>query len=850
MKILSLHKFVFFFCLSIFILTFLPCELAGQKKGDPKEKKELLKVPLRIFRLPDPKNTSPANKVELVMLEEFRKKYPEIELSQFSGISIANIGAESRLMLAIAGGAAPDILPMCFRMSDTYISQNFAYPLDDYVIREYGSIENYLKTLPKSFTPVLYRDGPAIGKYKAGNHLWALSSYVETRALFWRKDLFEEVGLDPEKPPRTWDELLQYARLISDPGRDRYGMNVYTGTQGAWDFMPYLWGAGGEAVVKKADGKWYAAFGSREAAEGLDFYIKLLTEKWVDADGVTQHGYTTANADSRSVVLALQAGKIGMYCNYLNDKAMGGGTDPALVGIAPFPRGPKGIRATEVNANVYAIFAGITDRRNKDGKLVKASAIRDAAWKYINFYNSDHARKIYTDVMIREGLGRQVSPEYLRKFGYTEYLKFFPPGWEETYNDTLHNGKPEPYGRNCQMVYVYMTRPLDEARQLAREGKLPLGDDPEAREKRLDILQKLLKNAEDRTNFRMIGNIPPDVRKMRLRVTSVVAILLLALFTFVIYNIWKVFSPKDSFSGKKRGWDFKRNYLGYIIMLPALLSILLWVYYPMFSGSKILFQDYRFVGESSFVGLDNLAGILFSDEWWGAVWNTFRYMSYLLTVGFLAPIVLAVLLQEVSCGKIVYRTIFYLPAVMSGLVVIFMWRLFYQSGSSGILNQVIASITGLFGFTFEPIAWLEDSSWAMMACVIPTIWASAGPGCLIYLAALKGVPDDTYEAAEIDGANFFQKIWHVAFPSLKALIIINFVGAFISASQSGGMILIMTFGRADTEVAELHIFKEAYTNLRFGSAIAMAWVLGSMTLLFTIQNLKRLSKMEFKTTGK
>ena len=285
-------------------------------------------------------------------------------------------------------------------------------------------------------------------------------------------------------------------------------------------------------------------------------------------------------------------------------------------------------------------------------------------------------------------------------------------------------------------------------------------------------------------------------------------------------------------------------------MIPALASILLWVYYPMYSGSQILFQEYRVVGNSEWVGLSNLAGVLFSDEWWAAIWNTFRYMSYLLTLGFLAPIVLAILLQEVSCGKIFYRTVFYLPAVMSGLVVIFMWRLFYQSGSSGILNQVIANILGLVGIPFEPIAWLEDAKWAMFACVIPTIWAHAGPGCLIYLAALKGVPDDTYEAAEIDGANFFQKIWHVTLPTLKALIIINFVGAFISASQSGGMILIMTFGRANTEVAELHIFKEAYTNLRFGSAIAMAWVLGTMTILFTVQNLKRLSRMEFKTTGK
>ena len=151
---------------------------------------------------------------------------------------------------------------------------------------------------------------------------------------------------------------------------------------------------------------------------------------------------------------------------------------------------------------------------------------------------------------------------------------------------------------------------------------------------------------------------------------------------------------------------------------------------------------------------------------------------------------------------------------------------------------------------YSPVAWLQDSQWAMLSCVIPVIWSSAGPGCLIYLAALKGIPDDTYEAAEIDGANFFQKIWYVTLPALKSLIIINFVGAFIAASQSGGMILVMTFGRAGTEVAELHIFKEAYTNLRFGSAIAMAWVLGVMTIMFTVYNLKRLSRMEFRTTGK
>ena len=156
--------------------------------------------------------------------------------------------------------------------------------------------------------------------------------------------------------------------------------------------------------------------------------------------------------------------------------------------------------------------------------------------------------------MVNLGQGRSLSPTYLREFGYTEYLKYFPPSWEQAFNQALENGKPEPYGRNCQMVYIYLTQPIDEAMQLFRDGKLPEGDSPEAKEKRLDMLQEILKKAENRTNARMIGHIEPQEQQKRTTVAIIVAIIIECVFCFVIYNIWKVFSPKDSYSGKKRGW--------------------------------------------------------------------------------------------------------------------------------------------------------------------------------------------------------------------------------------------------------------------------------------------------------
>jgi ABC-type sugar transport system permease subunit len=153
-------------------------------------------------------------------------------------------------------------------------------------------------------------------------------------------------------------------------------------------------------------------------------------------------------------------------------------------------------------------------------------------------------------------------------------------------------------------------------------------------------------------------------------------------------------------------------------------------------------------------------------------------------------------------------------------------------------------------FLPEPYRWLSNPDTAMLSCVIPMVWAGMGPGCLIYLAALKGIPDDFYEAADIDGATFIDKILFIVFPMLKPLLIINFVGAFIASWYGAeGNILVMTGGAANTEVAGLHIWFKAFTYLQFGPATAMAWMLGFMLIGFTVHQLRILSRMEFKTTG-
>ena len=131
---------------------------------------------------------------------------------------------------------------------------------------------------------------------------------------------------------------------------------------------------------------------------------------------------------------------------------------------------------------------------------------------------------------------------------------------------------------------------------------------------------------------------------------------------------------------------------------------------------------------------------------------------------------------------------------------------------------------------------------------MPGVWASAGIGSLIYLAALKSVAEDNYEAAEIDGSGFFDKAWYITIPYLKPLILINFMGAFINVFRDMGNIFAMTGGGPgdETTVMSLLIWYKAFAFLRFGEATAMAWFMGAMLIGFTIYQLRILKKVEFR----
>jgi multiple sugar transport system permease protein len=784
-------------------------------------------VILKVFELPDPRKTDAYSKANAAVVQAFRKQHPEIELRAFSGIKIENMDLDAGPLMAIAGGVAPDIIYVNFRQSDTYIQNNFLYPLDEFVALE--SPEAMQLRVEKPVWQVIKRKK----KGESSEHIWALPYETLVRVLMYRKDVFKKAGLNPNQAPRNWEEFLAYAKQLSDPQSGTYGSVLAGGPQGAYDWLPFLWAAGGQAVTYDPQTEeWRASFASQAGVTAMEYYLKLATEAWKDAKGNTQRGYVIREGDWGYM---WQDGKIGMRMDYLSQQNMGGAYDPNLFSFVPSPAGPSGRGGSEINCRMMGIFSGAGISNNAGMGKRDAKAVRQAAWDYIRFYDSEEARLIRLKVMIDSGYGRMQNPVFLARYGYNEFLRFAPKGWLETFQKAMTEGNPEPYGDNCQKVYEFMTYPLDKLVGMDMAGKL--GSDSATRKANIF---KVLQAAQDRTNSEMIGRLSPEQKLKRGRLAAVIASLILFTFAFSLWRVWRILAPENkyqtSLSSKHMLWIV-------LLLAPAVISILVWKYLPMISGSLMAFRDYHIVGGSPFIGFENFAEVLFDPTWWSSVAKTLYYMALSLGLGFFPPIILAIMLQEVSHAKMIYRVLYYLPAVISGVIVIYLWKLLYSPSDSGAFNQILMTL-GL-----PKSMWIKNESLAMLCVVLPVVWAGMGPGSLIYLAALKNIPNELYEAADIDGAGFFAKLRYVVFPRLKALIIIQLIAAFIVAAQSSDFILVMTFGGPNeaTRVADLLIFEKAYLYLKFGLATTMAWMLSLLLMGFTVLQIKYISRMEFRT---
>lgn len=762
-------------------------------------------VTIRVSGLPSPSDTSPLSVSQQRALARFLELNPNVRIESAEGIRIPTMAGEVTTIMMVAGDIAPDVFFLNFRSIDTFVRQGMVAPLDEFVARERAAGNDIMARIPPQIRDVIFRPWPD----KAAPKIYGLPNQLLVVGLFYNRELFRQAGLPP-RAPKDWKELTEFARKISALSPKNTGLSLAGGTAASWNLMNFLWSAGGDAVREVAPDEWRADFNTPAAVEAYAFYYQL-----VEAERIARRHSKNLTSQEHE--------RIGMFFNYVGDSTTT--HDPDKFAFGAVPKGPSGVRGSEVNASILAIFSGIKDPR-----------VREAAWRYIEFMTGPEAERIRVETLVELGQAKQINPLALRRFGFEQYLSLTPPGLEQEFEEALHNGHPEPYGKNCNLVYQEMGYPLDQMLlSPSIRHAWETGDKPEV----FRQIQALLDEGVSRTNERMIGYVSPEKMRFRRIVGGVVVAAVFLAFLWVAWYVSRIFSRSAASLSRPVN---SRSIIPWLCLLPACALILIWSYIPLARGTVMAFQDYQLILKSTFVGIDNFANALFDPTFWNALLATAHFAAYTLTFGFVTPIVLAYALHLIPKYKVLYRTVYYLPAVMSAAAVFFLWRELF--GVDGPLNMALR----LFGLEARR-AWTEDPYLAMLSCIIPGIWAGAGPGCLIYLAALKTIPEEQFEAAEIDGASFLQKTTKIVLPGLRALIFINFVGAVAAAFHGATNILIMTGGGPNgiTEVISLKIFYEAFARLRFGPATAMAWMLGSILVGFTVIQLKRLSQMEFKT---
>lgn len=260
-----------------------------------------------------------------------------------------------------------------------------------------------------------------------------------------------------------------------------------------------------------------------------------------------------------------------------------------------------------------------------------------------------------------------------------------------------------------------------------------------------------------------------------------------------------------------------------LFAVPIVLIFLYFSWGPLLQGLVFSLQKINMVSPSQWVGLSNFEYVLSDPGLLQAALNTAYYALLALIIGFPLPIFLAVLINELRRYDGLYNALAYLPAIIPPVASILLWKFFYDPSQTGMFNTMLDWIG------IGPLPWLNSAAMAMPSIVIFATWAGAGSTAIIYIAALSTVRTELYEAAEIDGAGIWSRIWHITIPQLRGVILVMMLLQLIGTFQIFTEPFLFTGGGPSnaTQTILLKIYNYAFVNGDFGAATALSVLLAA-----------------------
>ncbi|WP_341577782.1 sugar ABC transporter permease [Microbacterium schleiferi] len=266
-----------------------------------------------------------------------------------------------------------------------------------------------------------------------------------------------------------------------------------------------------------------------------------------------------------------------------------------------------------------------------------------------------------------------------------------------------------------------------------------------------------------------------------------------------------------------------RNLTALLLALPTLVIFAVFSWWPIILGATMSVQKTNFVGPAEWVGLSNFEYVLSDPQLGQAVLNTLWFVTLAILFGFPLPLALAVIISTVRTRwRGVYAALAYFPVIVPPVVAILLWKYAYDPSAHGLFNSLLAPLG------IGPLPWLNSPGLAMPSIVLQATWAAAGTSVLVYLAALTAVRPELYEAAILDGAGIWARVWHVTLPQIRTMLLILLLLQLVGASQVFTEPFLMTSGGPQNATLTVLLLMYRYAfggSADYGAATALGLLL-------------------------
>ena len=264
----------------------------------------------------------------------------------------------------------------------------------------------------------------------------------------------------------------------------------------------------------------------------------------------------------------------------------------------------------------------------------------------------------------------------------------------------------------------------------------------------------------------------------------------------------------------------------WVLLLPAVIVLYIMIWRPSVMGIVWSFFKMKGYTPTEFIGFENYIRVIGDTQFLPVLWNTVRYVFWSFVIGFIPPVIIAFMLNEMLHFRNGLRTIIYLPAILPGITILLLWYFIYYPNEVGMLNMILSK------FGMEPYIWLNDSRFTILYIVIEMTWAGFPGTMFLYYTTIQGIDLSLYEAATIDGAGPLRRFIHVSIPQISGLLVLNIIRQLIGVFQVMQEPMVMTGGGPNGASISLgyQLYQYGFVQGRVGQALA----LGTITFFILI----------------